>query len=613
VRDDQRRALAGDPLQRGEDLGLHPGVERAGGVVEQQHPRVGEQRAGQRDPLPLAARQGQSLLTDDGGVAVGQGPDEGVRLRHPRGRLHLRVGRVRDAVGDVVPHAGREQERLLRHHPDLCPQRRQRDVADVGAVEPDGTGLHVVETRHEQAEGALTRPARPHQGHRLAGLDDQVHAVEDRARRDVAEAHAAQLHPPLDPSQLVGAGGVEDRRRGVDDLQHPGHPGAGLLGDREQPGQDPDGRDELGQIGGEGEEGPDREPPVRHQQATREQHADLTECRDRLQRRGEAGGQPHRAQPPGVEHLGGGRQPAELPVLLAEALHHSHARHVLLDHPGDLAGLLLCVPGRGEQPHPAAPSDHRQGRTDEQRDEGQQRREHGHHPEREDEQQRLPGEVGQKGEQPLHQGDVAARPADELAGVELVLAGGVQALQRGEHVVAQVELHVQAEPPTGVAAQERQAEPCQAGDDQQHDVRRERAGAVRGRIVDHPAGEQRDGGGDHRAQQRRAEGEQRVAPVPPDVADQPAQPPLPPACRHQPCLPLRRGRHPLADRHLGAALPARCREPRERPRCWPPREVPLHRVTPAGGEHQQGRGVLHPSAMTRSPSPWASAWVMKSG
>ena len=47
-------------------------VDRRGGVVEDQDPRVGEERPGQRDALALAARQREAPLADDGVVAVGQ-------------------------------------------------------------------------------------------------------------------------------------------------------------------------------------------------------------------------------------------------------------------------------------------------------------------------------------------------------------------------------------------------------------------------------------------------------------------------------------------------------------------------------------------------------------
>ena len=59
-------------FERVADLVFLGRVDRAGGVVEDQHPRVGEDGAGQRDALALAARQREAALAQLGGVAVGQ-------------------------------------------------------------------------------------------------------------------------------------------------------------------------------------------------------------------------------------------------------------------------------------------------------------------------------------------------------------------------------------------------------------------------------------------------------------------------------------------------------------------------------------------------------------
>ena len=72
VRDEDRRAGARDAAQGRVDLLLDPRVDRRRRVVEQEDLRVGEQRARERDPLPLAARQRQALLADDRVVAVGE-------------------------------------------------------------------------------------------------------------------------------------------------------------------------------------------------------------------------------------------------------------------------------------------------------------------------------------------------------------------------------------------------------------------------------------------------------------------------------------------------------------------------------------------------------------
>jgi hypothetical protein len=55
VRDDERRAPAAQPRERLLDERLALRVERAGGLVEDEDARVGQQRAGDGDALPLPA------------------------------------------------------------------------------------------------------------------------------------------------------------------------------------------------------------------------------------------------------------------------------------------------------------------------------------------------------------------------------------------------------------------------------------------------------------------------------------------------------------------------------------------------------------------------------
>ena len=68
---------------------LGVGVERAGGLVEDEDGRVLEQRARDREALALAAGERGAALADDGVVAVGQAADEVVRVGGSGGRLDL--------------------------------------------------------------------------------------------------------------------------------------------------------------------------------------------------------------------------------------------------------------------------------------------------------------------------------------------------------------------------------------------------------------------------------------------------------------------------------------------------------------------------------------------
>ena len=92
VGDDEGRPALHHLAQAALDRRLGARVDRGGGVVEDQDPRVGEQGAGDRDPLALAAGEGQAALADQGLVAVGKVADEAVGLGPPRRRLDLLAG-----------------------------------------------------------------------------------------------------------------------------------------------------------------------------------------------------------------------------------------------------------------------------------------------------------------------------------------------------------------------------------------------------------------------------------------------------------------------------------------------------------------------------------------
>ena len=85
VRDHERRPAGHHLRQRGADLVLLRRVDRRGRVVEDQHLRVGEDRARDRDPLPLAAREREAALAEHRLVALGQALDELRGAGEPRG------------------------------------------------------------------------------------------------------------------------------------------------------------------------------------------------------------------------------------------------------------------------------------------------------------------------------------------------------------------------------------------------------------------------------------------------------------------------------------------------------------------------------------------------
>ncbi len=77
LRRDQHRATGDGRPQAREQRPLGLGVDGRQRVVQHEHAGVGEQHAGQGDPLALAAREVDAALADQGVVAVRQLVDEG--------------------------------------------------------------------------------------------------------------------------------------------------------------------------------------------------------------------------------------------------------------------------------------------------------------------------------------------------------------------------------------------------------------------------------------------------------------------------------------------------------------------------------------------------------
>ena len=209
-------------VERGTDAPLGLVVDAAGAVVQDQDARLDQQRAGDRHALLLTARQGHAALAHVRVVAVGELGDERVRLRGAGGGLHLGVGGVRPAVGDVLADGAAEQGGLLQHDADLPAQRLQRGVADVGAVDGDAAGGDVVEARDQVDDRALARPGRADDRQGLGGSGAKAHLAQHRgADPEVAERHPLECQPFAEGRQRGGARLLPHLRLGVQDLEDP--------------------------------------------------------------------------------------------------------------------------------------------------------------------------------------------------------------------------------------------------------------------------------------------------------------------------------------------------------------------------------------------------------
>src|SRR5215470_2332083 len=116
-------------------------VERAGGLVEDEDAWIGDERPGDRQPLPLTAGERGAALADDGIVALRQLQDEVMSARErccgdDAVHLHPRIGQR-----DVVAHRAIEQDVLLQDDADLSAEPGRVDHRQIDAFDQDASTL----------------------------------------------------------------------------------------------------------------------------------------------------------------------------------------------------------------------------------------------------------------------------------------------------------------------------------------------------------------------------------------------------------------------------------------------------------------------------------------
>lgn len=315
------------------DLVLDAGVDGGGGIVQEEQPGVGQEGAGERDALALAAGQGQALLADLGVVPGGQGFDEPLGLGGAGGGPDLLLVRVGASVGEVGADRVGEEERVLGHQADRAAQGGVRQLAHVVAADADGAAVGVVEAGQEQRDGGLAAAGGADEGDGLALLDPQREPVQDGPLGVVAEADVLEL----DGGGRVGGQrgrALLDHRLGVDQLEDALDARAGLLADGEDHREHADGADELGEVGGEGDEGSEGDLAAGGHPAAEGQHRDLPERGHGLEGGGVLRVEPDGPQPPAEQTAAGCAELSGLLLLLPEALHDADAGHGPVDDAG---------------------------------------------------------------------------------------------------------------------------------------------------------------------------------------------------------------------------------------------------------------------------------------
>ena len=153
--DDEHGASRHQPVHALFNELFRPGIDGAGGLIQNQHRRIGTGSTGNVQQLPLALAEAAALAGEDRLVAVRQMADEGIRARQPGRGLHFLVGGLQTAIADVVRHGAGKEVGILQHHAQRPPQGVLLDVPNIDAVVGDGAGLDLIEPVDEAGDGGL--------------------------------------------------------------------------------------------------------------------------------------------------------------------------------------------------------------------------------------------------------------------------------------------------------------------------------------------------------------------------------------------------------------------------------------------------------------------------
>ena len=288
VGDEDRGAVGHERAQRVVDGLLGRGVDGRGGVVEHEDARVGDDGPGQGDALALAARQREAALADDGVVAVGQLVDEPLGAgRHGRGRgprrRWRRGGRRRCSTRTV------SENRNASSNTTPTWRRSESSVTSRTSMPSMVTraGGHVVEAGQQRGDGGLARAARRRRARRPRRRPTcRSKSSSTGWLAGVAEAHVVEAHLAAGRAARSTASGVSCTRALASSMSRiRSAPARACWPMANSAGEHPHRRDELHEVGGEGQERAERDVAVDGQPAAEGQHRHLGERRDRLQRR----------------------------------------------------------------------------------------------------------------------------------------------------------------------------------------------------------------------------------------------------------------------------------------------------------------------------------------
>ena len=524
---DQQPGAAGEEfVDRGQQPLFGGQIQGRGGLVQDQHQRVLQQRPGDGDALALAAGQGGAASTDVTGIALRQSGREFVDLGPGGSRAQFGCAGLGADVADVVLQAAGEQGRVRTHHGHPSAQFGRVEATQVDPVEPDAALLGIVVAQDQVDQGALADPGDADQAGAAAGRQDQVDpAQQGLALRAVAEADVLEAQFAAGRGrQGQRRGGRAHGRLGGAQFAHPAEADPGPLPGHVQPLQGLQRTIGPGQVSREGDQCAHCEFALQGQPAAGDEHQGGAERGHEARHRGRGVLGQLQAQGVAPELLVEFMQARRLARFGGRGLDGLDRRQALEEEGVDTTGALAHLPGQALDPGPQPAQEHQVGGQQQQGQQRQPRAEAEHQRQRPGQGQHRvdPGEQGVDREA-LDLGDVAVEPGQQVTAADPGVVGRRQAQQVGEHRFAQGVQHPGRDIDV-VPAVER---PDQAG----AEADRDHQGAVAQQdveiagqqaVVDQELGQVGLGQAQPGAEQRQAEDQAQAAALRTDEAQQPA-------------------------------------------------------------------------------------------
>ena len=222
VRDDDRGGAVVDGAERFLHDRFEPRVECARGFVQDENRRTPQQRARDRQPLTLAARELHAAIADRRIVPAGQTMDELIGARQRGGGFdRARIG-PRHAVADVLCDRPREQRRVLLDSREVTAEPDRVEAADVMAADDDVPVARIVEAQHQVQDRGLAGSRFADQRDDLAGCDPQVDTRErfHIRPRGIGKVDVVEHERAVEIFRRLAAGD-RDERNAAEQLEDP--------------------------------------------------------------------------------------------------------------------------------------------------------------------------------------------------------------------------------------------------------------------------------------------------------------------------------------------------------------------------------------------------------